>query len=268
MKKLVNKIVLEDCFSFLARLPEDCVDLAVIDPPYNMGKGTWDAFKSQNDFLDFTEKWIDAFLPKMKSTGSFYIFNNPFNSAYILLMLVERNAVFRSWITWHKKDGLNGTKKKYVSNQETILFFTMGENYCFNADDIRQPYLSDERIRHAAKKGILKNGKRWYPDPRGRLCADVWEFSSHRHKTKINGKIVKPKHPTPKPEDMITRIVTASSKPDDLVLDMFSGTGTTALICRKLGRKFTGFENNPEYHAYLQDRLKGQQEFDLASSHP
>ena len=45
MKKLINKIILEDCFSFLARLPEDCVDLAVIDPPYNMGKGTWDAFK-------------------------------------------------------------------------------------------------------------------------------------------------------------------------------------------------------------------------------
>ena len=61
MEKLVNKIVLEDCFSFLARLPEDCVDLAVIDPPYNMGKGTWDAFKSQNDFLDFTEEWLNQY---------------------------------------------------------------------------------------------------------------------------------------------------------------------------------------------------------------
>ena len=79
--------------------------------------------------------------------------------------------------------------------------------------------------------------------------------------------MVKPIHPTPKPEDMIARIVTASSKPDDLVLDMFSGTGTTALICQKLGRKFTGFENNPEYHAYLQERLQGQQDFELALSH-
>jgi len=256
MNKLINKIVLEDCFSFLARLPGEFVDLAVIDPPYNMGKGNWDSFQSQEKFFSFTERWVDAFLPKMKTTGSFYIFNNPFNSAYILQMLMARNVMFRNWITWHKKDGLNASKKRYVTNQETILFFTMSENYCFNANDIREPYLSSERMIHAARKGILKNGKRWYPNPKGRLCADVWEFSSHRHKTKINGRIVKPSHPTPKPEDMITRMVIASSNPNDLVLDMFSGTGTTALVCQKLGRKFVGFENNREYHAYLKRRLE------------
>ena len=256
MKKLINKIVLEDCFSFLARLPEGCIDLAVIDPPYNVGKGSWDSFRNQKKFFEFTARWLDDLFPKMKTTGSLYIFNNPFNSAYILQMLAERGGVFRNWITWHKKDGLSASKSKYVTNQETILFFTMSEDYCFNADDIREPYLSSERMKHAAKKGILKNGRRWYPDPRGRLCADVWEFSSHRHKAKVNGKIVKPNHPTPKPEDLIARMVTASSKPNDVVLDMFSGTGTTALICRKLGRKFVGFENNREYHAHLQKRLE------------
>jgi len=255
VNKLLNKISREDCFSFLGKLPEGFVDLAIIDPPYNMGKGDWDSFRSGGDFFRFTEQWIDGFLPKMKPTGSFYIFNNPFNSAYILRMLVARDAVFRNWITWHKKDGMSAAKKRYVNNQETILFFTLGKDYYFDPDAVREPYQSAERIKHAAKKGILKNGKRWYPNPKGRLCADVWEFSSHRHKTKVNGKVVKPEHPTPKPEDMISRMVLASSKEKDLVLDMFSGSGTTALVCQKTGRNFVGFENNPDYHAHLQRRL-------------
>jgi len=252
---LINKIAREDCFSFLDRLPGDFIDLAIIDPPYNMGKGDWDSFRTDNDFFRFTEQWIDGFLPKMKPTGSFYIFNNPYNSARILQMLVERGAVFRNWITWHKKDGISASRKRYVNNQETILFFTRGKEHYFDPDAVREPYQSTDRIKHAAKKGILKNGKRWYPNPKGRLCADVWEFSSHRHKTKINGKIVKPKHPTPKPEDMISRMVLASSKEKDIVLDMFSGTGTTALVCKKTGRNFVGFENNPDYHVHLQRRL-------------
>ena len=256
MNNLLNRIVLDDCFSFLTRLPKNFVDLAIVDPPYNMRKGRWDSFGNDKKFFDFTRKWIDELLPKMKSTGSVYIFNNPFNSAYILHMLMERNVVFRNWITWYKKDGLGGSKSKYVGNQETILFFTISKEHCFNADAVREPYLSESRIRHAAQKGILKNGKRWYPDPRGRLCSDVWEFSSHRHKTKVNGKIVKPQHPTPKPEDMITRMVTASSNPGDLVLDMFSGTGTTALVCKKLKRNFVGFENDRNHHAYAQERLE------------
>lgn len=256
MDNLINKIVLDDCASFLARLPNNLIDLAVVDPPYNMGKGNWDSFRSKEKFFEFTEEWIDQLLPKIKSTGSFYIFNNPFNCAYILQMIMGRGVVFRNWITWYKKDGLGASKRRYVVNQETILFFTMSKDYCFNADDVREPYLSSDRIRHASKKGIIKNGKRWYPNPKGRLCSDVWEFSSHRHKAKVAGKIVKPSHPTPKPEDMIARIVAASSNPNDLVLDMFSGTGTTALVCKKLGRRFIGFENNRKYHAYLQERLE------------
>ena len=220
-----------------------------------MGKGAWDCFKSQKEFLRFTEQWIDAFLPRMKATGSFYIFNNPLNSAYILPMLVEQGAVFKNWITWHKKDGINASKRKYVNNQETILFCTMSQSYHFDADLIREPYLSKERIKHAAKKGILKNGKRWFPHPKGKLCVDVWDFSSHRHKVKSNGKLTKSSHPTPKPEDMIKRMVLASSREGDLVLDLFSGTGTTALVCNKLGRNFMGCENDPSFHGYLQKRL-------------
>ena len=256
MKQLLNKILLQDCFVFLARIPPRKIDLAVIDPPYNMGKGKWDSFKSHHAFIEFTERWIDALLPAMKDTGSIYIFNSPFNSAFIMRMLMDRGAHFRNWITWYKRDGISAPKRQYAGNQETILFFTMGREYHFDRDIIRELYLSHDRICHAQKKGILKNGKRWFPNPKGRLCTDVWEFSSHRHRTKVNGKVIRSEHPTPKPEDMIRRMILASSRPNDIVLDLFSGTGTTALACKKLGRRFTGCESNKEFHAILQKRIR------------
>ena len=97
------------------------------------------------------------------------------------------------------------------------------------------------------KKGILKNGKRWYPNPNGKLCPDVWEISSQRHKQKLNGKTQKLNHPTPKPKDMIERMIKASSKEGDIVLDLFAGSGTASIVARELNRNFIGCESNKEY---------------------
>lgn len=253
----MNSIALEDCLVYLRRLDAGSVDLAIADPPYNMGKDRWDSFSSEAAFFSFTEEWIDAMLPALRPGGSFYIFNTPFNCARILQILETRQATALNWITWHKRDGLAGGRRRYACNQETILFGVAGrgEPHHFDADAVREPYRSQDRIRYAAKSGILKNGQRWFPHPDGRLCSDVWEFSSHRHKTKVNGRIVKSSHPTPKPEDMIERMLLASSEPGDLVLDLFSGTGTTAAVCCKLGRNFVGCESSPAFHALAMERI-------------
>ena len=255
MENLLNRILLEDCFSFLEKLSDHSLDLAIIDPPYNMGKGSWDRFGGQKGFLQFTQSWIDAFLPKMKSKSSFYIFNTPFNSAFILPMILKYETLFLNWITWYKKDGLSASRKRYVNNQETILFFALSPDYYFDADAIRYPYHSQSRIACAAKKGIIKNGKRWFPHLRGRLCADVWDFSSYRHNNKVNGRIQKFLHPTPKPEALIERMLFASSRTGDLVLDLFSGSGTTAAMCLKHSRNFVGCEKIPQFHKYITKRL-------------
>jgi len=177
-----NKIYNLDCFVFLNQVANNSVSLAVIDPPYNMGKADWDTFKSQEDFLNFTYKWIDALLPKLKKNGSLYIFNTPFNSAFILQYLISKKMYFQNWLTWDKRDGLGASKRKYSNGQETILFFTKSDKHIFNSNDIRVPYESTDRIKHAAKKGILKNGKRWFPNPNGRYCGEVWHITSERHK--------------------------------------------------------------------------------------
>lgn len=206
----INKIYKLDCFDFLNQIDNNSVSLAVIDPPYNMGKADWDTFKSHDDFLDFTYKWIDALLPKLNPKGSLYIFNTPFNSAFILMHLIQRKMFFQNWITWDKRDGLGASKRKYSIGQETILFFTKSKKHIFNYDDIRVPYESTERIIHAREKGILKNGKRWFPNPQGKFCGEVWHFTSERHKRKINGKVQKMGHLTPKPLDLVERIIKAS----------------------------------------------------------
>ena len=252
----INKIYNLDCLKFLKQVEKESIDLAVIDPPYNMKKADWDTFLTHQDFLKFTFKWIDLLIQTLKNDASLYIFNTPFNNAYILQYLIKKGLVFQNWITWDKRDGLGASKRKYSNGQETILFFTKSNKHTFNYNDVRVPYESLERIQHAEKKGILKNGKRWFPNSNGRFCGEVWHFTSERHKTKVNGKLQKLEHITPKPTDLIERIVKASSNENDIVLDCFVGSGTTAVVSKKLNRKFICSDISKEYVKLTNKKLE------------
>lgn len=233
------------------------VDLAVIDPPYNIIKASWDEFASEQDFFDFTFSWIDALLPKIRENGSLYIFNTPYNSAFILGHLIDKGLNFQNWITWDKRDGFGVTRKKFNNGQETILFCTKGSDHTFNCDDVRVPYESSARIEHAKSRGILKNGKRWFPNPKGRLCGEVWHIASERHKNKVNGKVQKMAHPTPKPLELVERIIMASSNEGDTVLDCFAGIGTTAMAAKKLNRNFLCCDADKGFVLAARKRLRG-----------
>lgn len=252
-----NIFTSKDVLKFLHGLDDSSVDLLCTDPPYNLKVADWDTFESQQSFMDFTKAWLDAALPKLKPTGSLFVFNTPFNSAFILAHLVERGLYYQNWITWYKKDGFAPTKKRFTNNQETCLYFTKDpKRFTFNADAVRIPYASTSRIEAARTKGILKSdGTRWFPNEKGKLCPDVWEIVSERHKNKINGRVVKSPHPTPKPIEMIERIVLAASDPGQLVVDPFSGTGTVAVACVKHGRQFICNDRNPAYNAIGRERV-------------
>ena len=252
----INNIYNLDVLEFLEKVPNGYADLVVIDPPYNLKKGDWDNFKNEKEFLDFTYNYLEKCIPKIKEGGSLYIFNTAYNSAFILKYLLDLKMIYQNWIVWYKKDGFSACKKKYVNNQETILYFTKGKNSTFNYDDIREPYSSKNRIEAAEKKGIIKNGKRWFPNSKGKLCTDVWEYTSVRLLNKVNGKTIKQEHPTPKPELMLERIIKASSNKKDVVMDLFSGTGTTSVIAKKLGRNYIGCEIDKNYCKLIEKRLK------------
>ena len=252
----LNSIYNMDCLDFLKKIDDCFIDLAVIDPPYNLKKAEWDTFKSEKKFFAWTFSWIDTLLPKLKDTGSLYIFNTPYNCAFILQHLVSKEMKYQNWVTWDKRDGLGASKKKYSNGQETILFFTKSSKYTFNYEAIRVPYESTERIQAAEKTGILKNGKRWYPNPNGRFCGEVWHFASERHKTKVNGKVQKLDHITPKPLDLIERIIKASSKENDIVMDCFVGSGTTAVAAKKLLRNFICADSNAQFVETAKKKVK------------
>ena len=256
----LNKIYHSDCFQFLSKIDDASINLSIIDPPYNLRKAEWDTFKNDKVFFGFTFRWIDALIPKLKDEGSLYIFNTPYNCAFILPHLIERGLVFQNWLTWDKRDGLSCARRRYCNGQEAILFFTKSNDHVFNCDDIRLPYESENRIAHAKKKGILKNGKRWFPNPKGKLCGEVWHISSARHKSKLNGKTPKLPHITPKPLDLIERIIRASSKEDDLILDCFVGSGTTAIAAKKLKRNFVCCDADKNYVRLAQTNLNNCKE--------
>ena len=250
-----NKIYNLDVCNFLEKIDDNSIDLIIADPPYNIGIDKWDKFKSDSDYWKFMYKWISFAIKKLKDNGSIYIFNNQKNSAILLTYLLKKGVHFNNWITWYKKDGFHPTKTKFVNNQETILFMSKGKPKIFNFDAVRMPYLSTKRFN--AKNGIkAKNGNRWIPNKNGKLCTDVWEISSERHNLKNNGKLVKLCHPTIKPTKIIERIILASSKQNDLILDLFSGSGQTSICAKKLGRNFIGCEINKKFYDSCLERLK------------
>ena len=247
-----NKVYFADVMEFIPKLMDNSIDLAIVDPPYNLNKGDWDTFVNDEVYFEFMFKWLELLIPKLKPNASLYLFNTAFNSAVILNFLRDKNVEYKNWITWYKKDGFSATKKKYVNAQETILFYTKSDDYTFNYDDIRRPYESTERMAHAAKKGIIKNGKRWFPNENGKLCNDVWEITSQRHKQKVNGKVQTLVHPTIKPYEMIERIIKASSNEGDLILDLFSGSGMTSIVSKELNKNYIGCERDEMYIKYIE----------------
>ena len=255
--KLVNKVHFSDYSRLLNKLPNNSIDLVCVDPPYNLKKADWDTFATDGEFLDFTFNWIRQVSPKIKPGGGFYIFNTPRNSAHILTYLESLGFIFQNWITWNKKDGFTSTKKKFLPEQETIIYVAKpGGDITFNADEIRVPYESTERIKAAKTKGILKNGKRWFPNEDGRLCPDVWQITSERHSNKENGKVKAAEHPTIKPITLMERIILASSNPGDTVLDIFAGSGSTLVAAKMHNRVFIGCDSSKEFVDLAKKRLK------------
>ena len=220
----INKVYFSDVLDFIPRLNDSSIDLAIADPPYNLKKGQWDIFESEQAYYNFIFDWLGLLIPKLKPTASLYLFNTAFNSAIIVNFLKDKDIQFKNWITWYK----------------------------FNYEDIRQPYTSTTRIAHATKKGIIKDGKRWFPNENGKLCNDVWEITSQRHKQKVNGKVKALDHPTVKPYEMIERMIKASSNEGNLVLDLFSGSGMTSIVSKALNRNFIGCERDKTYIDFIE----------------
>lgn len=229
-------IITGDALKELPKIEEASVDLVIADPPYNLGKdyGNNHDIKGFDEYLDFSRTWLTQAHRVLKPTGTLYVFMG-FRFISYLYDILDRDLrmFFNSWIVWHYTQGM-GKTKGFSPRHDDILMFTKTKKPKFNLDSVRVPqkYYRDRNNMRGANPG------------------DVWNFS---HVHYCNGN--RQNHPTQKPEGLIERMVLASSDPDDLVLDPFSGSGTTLRVCQQLGRQAIGIEINPDYVGMTRDRL-------------
>ena len=198
---------------------------------------------------DFSRRWIDALMPKLAGNASLYVFLSWQHSPEVFSHLKTRMQMINEIIWDRRVPSMGGSTRKYSSVHDTIGFFAKSRDYYFDLDSVRIPY--DAETKKARTRSIFV-GKKWLEV--GYNPKDVWSFTRlHRQDPEREN------HPTQKPLSMIERMVLASCPRGGLVLDPFLGSGTTALACMRLGRRFVGWEINPEYHAIATRRLSGDE---------
>lgn len=239
MEQILNKIFNQDMLKGINTVPDNFVDLIVADPPYCLGKdygNNSDKLDTKN-YLEWSQKWIDAVLPKLKPTGSFYIFltwrHSPEIFSYMKTKLIMINEII-----WDRRvPSMGGSTRKFSSVHDNIGFFVKSPKYYFDLDSIRIPY--DPKTKKARTRPRFV-GKKWLEV--GYNPKDLWSVSRiHAEDPERED------HPTQKPLEIIRRIIKASSPQKGVVLDPFIGTGTTAVAAQELNRSYIGFEINSDY---------------------
>ncbi|MBN2811350.1 MAG: site-specific DNA-methyltransferase [Spirochaetales bacterium] len=246
-----NKIINGDLFGLLPRLPAEFADLIIIDPPYNMDKdfhGNRFRGLSSDGYREWVRTWLPAVVELGKKDATVYVCGD-WKSSSALFMELEKICTVRNRITWQREKG-RGASANWKNCSEDIWFATRGADYVFNVQDVMQRKKVIAPYRHNGEP------KDWQDTDEGKYRlthpSNFWDditvpFWSMEENTE---------HPTQKPEKLVAKLILASSRPGDIVFDPFAGSGTTAVTAKKLGRRWVGIEQNPEYCLWAQKRLE------------
>jgi len=257
----LNSILARDCIEGLQDLPDQCADLVVADPPYNLNKNfeVWKEAEKRNEWLPWSKAWLDEVKRITRPGGNIFVYGIHRHLCWLQCYMYEIGLTYQRQIIWYYENGFAGySKKTLAAHYEPILWFSKGKTYTYNA--IREPYKSTERLKHK----IIKNGKVWEPHPEGRLAGDVWSFPTLAGRRFREEKV---DHPTQKPLSISRRIVRHFSNEGDLVVVPFAGSGSECLAALMENRNYIGFELNPKYVAIAQKRIANWQERTDSISH-
>jgi DNA modification methylase len=241
MQELLNKIICGDCIETLDKISEPFADLIFADPPFNIGY-KYDKYHDKverNNYIAWTKDWMTACKKALKPAGSFYIAIGDDYAANVKVIADEIGLVMRNWIIWHYTFGQQ-TKDKFARSHTHIFYFVNNpKNFTFNDFAVRVP--SDRQLIYADKRA----------NPAGKIPDDVWEDS------RVCGTFKERTgwHPCQMPEQVLMRIIVASSNANDCVLDPFVGSGTTAAAAKKLHRNYIGIEISEDYVKKANPRL-------------
>lgn len=250
--ELLDRIVHQDFFQAAPFLPHGFTDLVVMDPPYNLSKnyhGQWFKEKQSVEYALWFESVIGLLKPTLKANGTLYVCSD-WRTSILIAPILEAHFHVRNRITWEREKG-RGAKENWKNNTEDIWFCTVSEKYHFDVDAVKlkrrvkAPYRDGEGNPKGWDKGVDGNYRLTYP-------SNIWNditipFWSMPENTD---------HPTQKPEKLIAKLILASTPEGGVILDPFLGSGTTAVVSRKLKRHFVGIEQNREYCCWAQKRLE------------
>jgi site-specific DNA-methyltransferase (adenine-specific) len=245
-----------DSFEWLASLEPESVDLFVADPPYNLKKAEWDSFESHEEYVEWSRRWIELASGALKPKGTLYVCGFSEILADVKVASVKYFAGCR-WLVWHYKNKAN-LGKDWGRSHESILHFRKRAEFTMNYDSVRIPY-GAHTLKYPAHPQATTSqygrGKEreedWTPNPDGAKPKDVFDIP-----TTCNGMGEKTPHPTQKPEELIRKLVLASSNAGETVADPFSGSGTTVVVAEQLGRRWMGCDLQPQYNLWAVERLQ------------
>ncbi len=246
-----------DSSDWMRSLESASIDLIFADPPYNIKKAEWDNFESQEQYINWSQQWIEQASRILTPDGSMYICG--FSE---ILADIKHPAMrfFKScrWFVWHYKNKAN-LGSDWGRSHESLIHFRKADTVRLNLDDIRIPY-GAHTLKYPAhpqaessQYGKNSKGKRddWVPNPKGAKPKDVIDIP-----TTCNGMGETTPHPTQKPEELVRKFVLASSHAGDTVLDPFSGSGTTLVVAEQLGRRWLGCDREAEYNTWAINRIE------------
>ena len=253
----LNNLYLGNCSKILNEdINKNSIDLVFADPPYNLSgnalkwKGNktggdwfminekWDKM-SDPEYFSFTENWIAGCHRVLKENGSIYVCGTFHNIGEIIVVLKKTGFIIKNIITWQKSNAMpNMTKRVFTHSSEFVVWAVKGKKWIFNYEELKK--INPDKQKDGSNKQMR----------------DVWVFPLVQGKERLRDKKGNTAHPTQKPEAMLERIITASSNKGDTVLDPFMGSGTTAVVAKKLNRKWIGIEQSKTYVRLAEKRIK------------
>lgn len=245
----LDQILVGDCIELINKLPEKSVDLVFADPPYNLQlqgellrpnnsivdavDNDWDKFDTFQAYDQFSRDWLAAVRRVLKDDGGLWVIGSYHNIYRVGSVLQDLGFWILNDVIWRKTNPMpNFRGRRFTNAHETLLWCSKSEDskrYTFNYDAMKA-FNEDQQMRSD-----------WHLP----LCTGS-------ERIKVDGRKA---HPTQKPESLLSRVLLSTSKPGDVVLDPFFGSGTTGAVAKKLGRRFIGLEREQTYAEIAMDRI-------------
>jgi len=249
MNKFLNKVVHGNSLDVLKKIPNKTFDLVFADPPYNLQIGkalrrpddskvngvndSWDRFKNFEDYDNFCKSWLSECRRVLKDNGSLWVIGSYHNIFRLGFHIQNMNYWILNDVIWKKNNPMPNFKgTRFTNAHETLIWAAKSKQskYTFNYQSLK--CLNDDLQMRSDWTLPICNGK---------------------ERIKKNGKKI---HSTQKPESLLHRVLLASTNKGDLIFDPFLGTGTTAVVAKKLGRNYFGIEKEKKYFNAIKQRLE------------